>query len=494
MRLKLGEIADIPSLAPVTVICGGTRQKPDGGKLWADTIAGGGQIDSRLVAPGDLFFCLPGEKADGHDFVRAAAGAGASAIIAARNPFGLNWPTDFETPVFIVPDVKMALWQIAMRHRDDSRARVIGITGTAGKTSVKEVLAGILAAHGHTCRNIKNHNNQIGLPISMLNASVDAAFWVMEAGISEEGDMQELGAILRPDVALVLNVGAAHVQGLGGRGVAACKALLLDYVRPGGMAVVSADYPDLTAETLARGKDMDGGNINLIAFSATGRKVRFSARHRGTTPEGRGLYEARDNDTVFMVETPFTGDFGAENVAAIVAVATMLGCDTFEMRQGFLRARLPEQRFNIAEYATCTLIDDSYNANPLSAMRMILAARGMAEERNRNLVLVMGEMLELGEQAAQAHRELGRGMGKARATVVFWNGGHVEDVAAGLDESGYQGQFYQVTGEQDFSQLLEETKLDNTLLLFKGSRANRLERFVEKTRFRLNAEGKGDAI
>lgn len=462
---------------------------------WAGLNVTGGQVDSRLVVPGNLFFCLPGEKADGHDFARAAIEAGAVGIIAGRNPLGddclSEWPA---TPIFLVNDVKRALWRVAMCHRDTSLARVVGITGTAGKTSVKEVLAQVLEARGRTERNPKNFNNQIGLPVSMLNASADASFWVLEAGISEAHDMKELGAILRPDLALILNVGEGHVLGLGDKGVAAYKAMLLDYIQPGGLAVISADYPDLAAEALARRPAMERRGIEYISFSASGWEAQFSARYEGENAARKGLFEIRQDGTAFKVEAPFMGDFGAENVAAVAAVAISLGLTASETALGFSMAQLPDQRFNILQYAGCVLIDDSYNANPLSATRMIQAARRMAEDSGLKLILVMGEMLELGDRAAGAHRELGLTMGLAEPEVVFWKGGHAADVEAGLAEAGYRKRMYPVSGGQDFSLLLEETDLNNTLVLFKGSRGNKLERLVDIMKARFAPEGEGDAV
>ncbi len=544
MRLNLGKIAQLLGLGPQDVLWDGVREglwrhelrqdtkKPaslweiahasaaqngadghDGGMFgdgladmgplsvsawsdvpWAGFAVTGGQVDSRLIAPGNLFFCLPGEKADGHDFAQAAVDAGAGAVIASRNSFGdgaMDW---IASPVFLVKDVKQALWRIAMYHRDTSLARVIGITGTAGKTSVKEVLAQVLEVRGRTERNPRNFNNQIGLPISMLNASADASFWVMEAGISEAHDMRELGAILRPNVALILNVGEGHTLGLGDKGVAAYKSMLLDYIQPGGIAVISADYPALAAEAFARRPDMERKGISHVTFSAAGWEAHFSARYDGEAPGPHGLYEVRHGESVFKAEAPFRGDFGAENVAAVVAVASSLGLSPSEMNYGFTLAKIPDQRFNITEYPACVLVDDSYNSNPLSAGRMVQAARRMAEDRDLGLVLVMGEMLELGDRAPAAHRELGERMGRAEPAIVFWKGGHAEEVTQGLADAGWQGGFYPVAGGQEFSLLLEETDVTHTLVLFKGSRGNKLERLVEILKTTLKADGEGDAV
>ena len=463
---------------------------------WASVVPAGAAMDSRAIRPGDIFFCLPGERVDGHDFALAAARAGACAIVANRNPF---WDADLSAgeelpPVFLVQNVQKALWRAAVCHRDTSMARVIGITGTAGKTSVKEVLAQVLALRGLTKRNPMNLNNQIGLPLSMLNASSEALFWVMEAGISEERDMDELGQILRPDAALILNVGEGHLSGLGGRGVAANKALLLDYIQPGGLALVSADYPDLREEVRGRGKALAGKGVEVLGFSVRSREVFAWAEYLGPSPDNAGQYRVSVDGREFFVHTPFQGEFGSENVAAVAAMATKMGLNTDEIARGFAAARLPDQRFNCRRYGDVMLVDDSYNANPLSATRMINACRTMADESGLPLVLVMGEMLELGDRAEQAHEELGRTMAEAAPALVFWKGGQAVAVQRGLRGAGYDQHFYPVSGGQDFSLLLEELEPQSGLFLFKGSRRNNLERLVDILRERVAPTGETHAL
>lgn len=531
MRLNLGEVALGLGCGPGTVLwaeAGGFVAGPVGGpgafipsarpdlscappvwelEPWAGITASGAQVDSRLVRPGDLFFCLPGEKADGHDFALDATNAGASAIIALRNPF-LTFISDGTLdgeqplpPVFLVEDVLHSLWQLAMCHRDTSLARIIGITGSAGKTSVKEVLAQVLESHGRTERNPKNYNNQIGLPLSMLNASADASFWVMELGISEAGDMDELGRILRPDIALILNVGDAHVAGLGKEGVAAHKARLLDYIRPGGTAVVSSDYPDLNEEVNKRHAALADRSVDCLRFSILSHNVYCRVEYEGPTHSAFGQYWVAANGQEYLLETPFRGEFGSENVAAIVTVATRLGLTLPQLRHGFHRAELPEQRFACSRFENFTLVDDSYNSNPLSAKRMIRAAQSMAWEYGLPLILVMGEMLELGDKTAAAHEELGEAMGKAKPIIIFWKGGQSEAIRRGLRKGSYQGEFYPVGGGQDFAALLEEFELPRGLALFKGSRGNKLEflvdifrEWVERDNKAIGPEGEDDAL
>lgn len=204
--------------------------------------------DGRAVKSGSLFVCIPGETFGGHDFAVGVIGAGAAVLLISRNPF------DAVPPVPLVPaeDAVKVLGELARCwHERLGEARVIGLTNTVGKTTVKKLLAQILSRHRLTAKTHMNLNNQIGLPLFMLAATNRETFWVVEADISHPNDMGELGAILGPDPALTLNIGPGHAAGLGDRGTAHYGSKFLTHLAPGGAAVISADYPDLTREARA---------------------------------------------------------------------------------------------------------------------------------------------------------------------------------------------------------------------------------------------------
>ena len=451
MRLSLESV--------VAAVGGEVLAAADGGQPIITAVA----ADSRRAGPGTLFVCLPGERVDGHDFAAAAVQAGASAILGQRDPFaGAGRPV----PVILASDCVKALGSLAAFWRDRTKARVVGVTGTAGKTTVKEVLAQILAAEGPTSRNQLNLNNQIGLPLSMLAASEDDRFWVMEAGISNPGDMDELGAILRPDVAVVINAGPGHMAGLGEKGTAHYKSRLLKYLAPNGMGIVSADYPDLVREARAVRPD-------LIFFSSTGRQVDYRAAYVVPAAESKGLYRLWLDGETEDVEAPFRGAFGAENVIAIAAAAHCLGLPTEAIASGLINAELPKQRFACSHAGDWLVVDDSYNANPLSMERMLSAVSEMAADRP--LVCVLGEMLELGPLAEQEHEKLGRRLAEAKAAAVFWKGGHLKDVSEGLAHAGFNGLFRPAAKVSDIGEGLKDAGIKAGVILFKGSRANHLE-------------------
>lgn len=424
--------------------------------------------DNRSAAPGALFVCVPGARVDGHDFAVSAVERGAGAVLASRP---LPQVSALGVPVLVVPDTVRALGRLAAHWRDRTSARVIAVTGTAGKTSLKEALAAILAVRGKTARTPLNHNNQIGMPCAVLDTDGDEDFWVMEAGISHAGDMDDLGAILRPDLAVILNVGPCHTEGLGEKGVAWNKARLLAYLAPGGRALVSADYGDLVAEARATGTEP-------AFFSAAGAAPYRARMEVGST--GRCRLELDGEN--FSVDTPFRGAFGAENAIAAAAAAHLLGLDAEEIRRGFAAATLPPQRCARKVLGPWRVIDDTYNANPLSMRRMLEAAAAEAGAASLPLVAVLGEMGELGAESAKHHEALGRLLGELGVAAVFWKGGHGGDVLAGVAAAHPEaGRVWtEVKGPEDFAAAWRAAGdfPEGGVLLFKGSRANRLEELL----------------
>lgn len=430
----------------------------------------GAASDNRQVKAGDLFVAIAGERVDGHDFAEAAVKAGAAAVLAERDPFG-GRPV---APVLVAENTVTALGRIAHAWREGFSGRVAGITGTAGKTTTKELLAHILSQHGKTAKNRLNLNSQIGMPIAMMSADGDEAFWVMEAGISHPNDMDELGPILAPDLAIILNVGTGHTLGLGGKGTAYYKSRLLAHIKKGGEALVSADYEDLVREARALRPD-------ALFFSVQGRPVPYRASYLGLDENGRGNYRLWLDGEELDVNCALSGPYAAENIIAAAAAARRFGLSCEEIRKGVESAPFPAQRFARQELPGWTLIDDTYNANPLSAGRMIEAAAELA--RGKDLVCVMGAMGELGDVAAEEHRKLGHTLAKSGCKAVFWTGDHADDVKEGLQEARFAGFLAVLSAPEDFIPALETWEQGrehgrNALVLFKGSRANRMERLV----------------
>ncbi len=428
--------------------------------------------DSKKISKNGLFVCIKGQKADGHDFVTEALKNGASAILAQK-PL-----PQIPIPVFVVEDTVKALGKLATCWRNKTGAIVVGVTGTAGKTTLKEVLSSILSEHGKVAKSQLNHNNQIGLPISILETDGDEKFWIMEAGISHDGDMDDLGAILNPDIGLVLNAGAGHLEGLAKKGVAWHKARLFNYLAPGGKAVICADYPELVQETKKYG-------VEFVTFTTKPQDhdLEWYSRSRDDTDE---TCELMLDGNICKIKMPLSGEAGEEVSIAAGTCAALLGLSISEISSGFSNVKLPPQRFNEETIASWHVIDDSYNANPLSMKRMLQIGKAKANSLGRPFYAILGEMGELGRDTGILHEELGKTLGELKPDFVFFKGKSFEDFRKGFlaIQPCNNGKLYLINDASDFESLLKKTILQgqsmNTggVILFKGSRSNKLEMFV----------------
>lgn len=425
--------------------------------------------DSRKVRPGQLFFCLRGDNFDGHDYAAQAAASGAAALVADR-PLELTTPC----PVLLVADTLMALGRLANAWRGQSRATVIGVTGTAGKTTVKELLAGILSRLGPTAKSHKNFNNRVGLPLNILATTGQEQYWVMEAGISEPGEMELLGRILEPDMAVITNVGPGHLSGLGDvTGVATNKSRLLAYLKPGGRAFINIDCPDLVRESRLITDQVYG-------FSGADENAFYYGAYlgpAGTAGSGTGRFLLRFGAESLVLTLPRRGRFWAENFIAAAGAAHMLGAALEQIRDGLEEAEFPEQRFMCRQIGGWLIMDDAYNANPLSMRAALQAASEMA--LGRDLVCVMGEMRELGQEAADLHHHLGLEIAACGCQAVLWHGGFKDQVRAGLAQGRFGGRFCSFGDLDSFRQAWSDLGMPAGAVLVKGSRANRLDEIVD---------------
>lgn len=421
--------------------------------------------DSRAVTPGRVFVCIPGDRFDGHNFAAEAVKKGAGAVLADRPMPDL----DSRVPVLLVKDTVAALGRLAAHWRRKTGARVAAVTGSAGKTTVKELLASILSKVGPTSKNYKNFNNLIGLPLSILEARADDAFWVMELGVSVPGEMRDLAAMALPDVAVIVNVGPAHLEGFGDvAGVAREKCELLRQVARGGAALAGMDYPELWDEAKRVYPRVAG-------MSAQGLDAPYQAAYLGPREEG-GLFSIRLGDLAMELALPFRGGHFAENILAAAAAARILGAGEEAIRDGLACAAIPEQRFACRRQGGFTVVDDTYNANPLAMRRALEAGAEMAA--GGAFVPVLGEMLELGAATRQEHADLGAFVAGLSPAAVFFHGQSAPDVARGLCDAGYAGPFFAVSSPSEFVRAFTGLGLTGGVVLFKGSRSVRMEAYA----------------
>jgi UDP-N-acetylmuramoyl-tripeptide--D-alanyl-D-alanine ligase len=415
-------------------------------------------VDSRQVGPGDLFVGIRGERDDGGRFASAALEAGAWGVLVTPDHVR-DLPSD--GAVLATRDPIAALGRLARAWRQELGCRVIGITGSTGKTSTKEILAGLLSPRLNTLASRANFNTEIGLPLNVLEAERDVEAMVLELAMRGAGQIAELADISRPDVGLVLNVGPVHLELLGSlEAIAAAKAELIVALEPGATVVVPA------GETLLATHLRE--DVRTITFGAGG-DVELAAVD--------GAHVAVDalGDRLEL-ELPFTQAFHRTNLLAAVAAALAIGVRP-EGRVEVAFSPLRGERVELEDGTV--VVDDCYNANPMS-MRAALDELASAEAPRR--VAVLGDMLELGPDELVYHEEVGRHAAERGVDVLVTVG----PLAVAMAE-GFDGQTYAVADAGEAAALLPEVLEPGDVVLVKGSRGVGLEVVAEALRDRVGA-------
>lgn len=431
-----------------------------GTELLSGEVAGPGPlravIDSRELGAGDLFFGLPGENADGGEFAAAALAAGAwGVVVTPERAAGLRGPGH----VLAAEDPLLALQTLAHVWRGELGARVLGVTGSSGKTSVKDIARAMLPGRVHASR--ENFNTEIGLPLAILEAPAGTELLVLEMAMRGAGQIRELGRIAEPDAVIITNVGPVHVELLGSiDAVAAAKAEALEGLGEG-YAVVPAQAGALEPYL--------SGEVRLIRFGDGG-DVFARERLQGAR-ETQALIVAPSGEQRFSF--PFPEAHNLQNALAAVAAGVALGVELAEMARLAPRITFSALRGEVVSLPDeAILINDSYNANPIS-MRAALDHLGSVEAAGRRIA-VLGEMRELGPDAAAHHRKVGAHARAAGADYV---------IGVGELAPAYQPD-EAVADAEAAAELLQRELGPGDAVLVKGSRAVGLERVAELLRGR----------
>jgi len=428
----------------------------------ADVAVNGVATDSRVPMNGALFVAIKGENFDAHDFVGAAKAAGAVAALVAR-------PVEVDIPQVIVSDTLLALGDLASAARAQRRVRVVGITGSNGKTTVKTLLASILSLHGKTHVNAGNFNNEIGLPISMLALPEDAEFAVLEMGAGKPGDIAYLAAIARPEIGLVNNIAAAHLERMGTlEGIAETKGALYAALPAHGTAVINADEPfaNLFANT-SRAQQTVRYGLDRSDVDVSG-----EVRSTGTTVQFLLRVGAERVD----VDLPLPGRHNVANALAAAAIAHALGIPLTTIKRGLEGASAVKGRLvRHAMPGGWTLIDDSYNANPGSTAAAIETLAELAQKEARGEGwLVLGDMRELGKDAALLHAQSGA-FAKQRGISRLFAVGELSQASAQAFGEGAQ----HFSDQQSLIAELAAQVHSGVSVLVKGSRGSAMDRVVK---------------
>ncbi|MBY6187802.1 UDP-N-acetylmuramoyl-tripeptide--D-alanyl-D-alanine ligase [Marinobacter hydrocarbonoclasticus] len=348
--------------------------------------------DSRALTQGDLFLALVGERFDGHEFVAQAEAAGAAALLVSR-------PVESPLPQIRVDDTLLALGQLGAWLRQSLNPVCLAITGSVGKTSVKEMTAAIFAQLGPTLATRGNLNNTIGVPLTLLELQPEHQYAILELGANHAGEIRYTSSLVQPQAALVNNIRGAHLEGFGGiEGVARAKSEIYEHLGDEGVAIVNLDeeWAPWLLEQL--------GDQNRLTYSSQdSADVWASALSR----DANGCYHflLHRGEAEVLVRLPLPGRHQVDNALAAAALATAADVSLEQIASGLAQAPAVAGRTQFMTLsAALTLIDDSYNANAASTM----AAIDLMAERDGRSLLVFGDMGELGEAAEQEHRSVGR--------------------------------------------------------------------------------------
>ncbi len=430
--------------------------------------------DTRAIQPGDCFVALSGERHDGHDFIGGALSGGATALLVSRRLIDLPRVVPPNIAVVEVRDTLHALGELARSCRRHHSIPLVGISGSNGKTSTKEMVAGILGRTRHILKNKGNFNNLIGVPLTLLTLGPEHQAAVVEMGINVPGEMARLVEIASPDVGLITNIHPAHLEGLQSMDrILEEKGKLWTGLRPEDLAVVNLDD-----ERLAR-----------LSASLEARTVTYSLRDPSARVKLLGEVTLRDGMSQFRVglggeeitiRLSVLGMHQVGNAVAAAAVAWAMG-ESARNIAAALEAHQPVRQRMEMHRLPCgaTLVDDSYNANPgsvLAAVRALAAACG-----GKPLVAVLGEMRELGPDSSRLHRELGRQIGALGVARLITLGDLSREIVEGAREAGLSAAvcLHASSHAEACACLLEGLKGDEWVLV-KGSRAMAMEKIVEE--------------
>lgn len=468
------------------------------GRPWgelATVSVGGVSTDSRTAAASDLFFAIRGPRFDGHDFVAAALQRGAVAAVveaaqAARVAERLR-TADVRLPhsavLIEVDDTLAALGRLAAFHRRQHPAEVIAVVGSNGKTTTKAMIHHILSGRRRGRCSPKSFNNAIGVPLTLLSAEPADEVLVVEVGTNSPGEIDALGAIVEPDMAVITCIAEEHLEGLGDLdGVAAEECSILKHVRPRGFAAVNIENPAVVRHLPGDGAT-PGARPGPLHVATFGRHAEADVRLTELNYESPWL-RFKLNDR-FPFRLRMAGMHNAVNAAAAVTMARRLGFDYPEAAVRLESFVTPPMRNEIIEMGGITVINDAYNANPHSAAAAIEVLEQMPCRRER--IAVFGEMRELGPQSAALHRRVAdrlRSSGVHRVILVGEGTDAMRDALAGGDLFGPRVE--RCADVDDCLARLADSVRPGDVVLLKASRAVGLERVVEPLRERLHPRPK----
>ena len=420
----------------------------------------GANNDTRKLQEGQLFVALQGAR-DGHDFIPAALEKGAAAVLCTH--------CDGDYPAIVVPDTRIALGDIARQERLRIGMQVVGVTGSVGKSTTKEMIASVLQTTFRVSKTPVNHNNDIGMPMAILAMPEDTQIAVLEMGMNHFREIAYLTSIAKPDVAVIVNIGTMHIEHLGSmEGILQAKLEILEGMEPGKAVILNGD--DALLWNLHTRRE-----INTVYFGVENKQSYTVAANVTETP-GKIAFTVEQAGKAYPVELPVEGKHFVLDALAAISVGAQFNVAVQNIKQSFANFQNMEGRQQIFEANGYTIIQDCYNAGPES----MAAALNVLGNRTGRKIAVLGDMLELGSCTASEHYRVGR-IAAEKADMVFAYGPNSTKVQDGALTGGMSQICARAFTDGDqLAKALRQTALPGDVLLFKGSRGMRMECILEK--------------
>jgi UDP-N-acetylmuramoyl-tripeptide--D-alanyl-D-alanine ligase len=429
-----------------------------------DEVAQAYSIDSRTVGKGELFFAVRGERLDGHDFVDAALERGALAAVVRKDQWHRYSWTD---RVLVVDDTLVALQTLATAVRKVWGKPLVGVTGSAGKTTTKEAIAHVLASKFRVLKSEGNFNNHFGLPIMLLKLEPEHDVAVIEMGMSHAGEIRALAKIAQPEIGVVTNVAPVHLEFFDSlAGIARAKYELIESLPSTGTAVLNADDEYVSQF----GRDFKG-KVVRYGINATADVRAENIRARGA--EG-SEFDVVIASTREHARLPLVGEHNVLNALAAVAVGLARGLNSSQAASALATLVPADKRGQVLQLGNITVINDCYNSNPKALNAMVDALAAMPATRR---IVIAGEMLELGPAGEEMHRTAGEHAAGKKIDVVIGVRGLAQALVEGAGKSGARAEF--VATPEEAGEWLAREGRDGDVVLLKASRGVKLEKALE---------------
>jgi UDP-N-acetylmuramoyl-tripeptide--D-alanyl-D-alanine ligase len=429
-----------------------------------EAIAVGYSIDSRTVQSGELFFAVLGERLDGHDFVGEALSKRAVAAVVGRDRVARYAAN---SPLIAVDDTLHALQQLSEAVRLIWGKPLIAVTGSAGKTTTKEIIAHVLSTRHHVLKSHGNLNNHFGLPLQLLKLEPEHDIAVIEMGMSHAGEITALAKLAQPNCGVVTLVAPVHLEFFGSiADIARAKYELIQSLPPGGIAVLNADDPYVSQF----GRDFHG---KVVSFGLHKPADVFAKNVQALQPVG-STFDMVSNGETAHATLPLLGEHNIYNALAGVAVGLQYGVSLHQAAVSLASLSAADKRGQVFEHAGATIINDCYNSNPKALDSMVQSLLGMPAQRR---IVIAGEMLELGPTGEDLHRDSGRYMANHGIDVVLGVRGLARFIVEGAASAKGAAEF--VATPEEAGEWLKRNVKAGDLILLKASRGVRLERAID---------------